>query len=754
MSRETPSQTHAAPDPQQIEQLWKATLADRAHALGGSALAPDATYKSTLDDGGLPSTVRDATLSGVGTLGGSLSGRATLGAAAASPAGARATLGEFELLEEIGRGGMGVVFRARQRSLARDIAIKLIRPEAQAESARGQFVAEALVNGLLDHPNIVPVHELGANAQGETFLAMKLVGGTSWKHLLHPTNDAQRRLAAEYDLERHLGVLQSVANAVAYAHSKGIVHRDLKPENVMVGAFGEVLVMDWGIAVDVRERPGADARARHKSSIHTPAGTPCYMPPELAEGRGADIGPWTDTYLLGAILHELVTGHPPHRGDTLLAVLLAAAASTPPSFPAGTPAALAAICTKALSRRREERYANVAEFQAALRDFLRHRDSQKVSAAASQALQRARESVAGNETARVRRYAEFSEAIAGFRQALVLWSENQEARDGERSARLAFAVVALESGDVVLAQAQLEHLEATDRDALSVRERIAAVETARAKARSMARTMRRALVGGTVVVVAGLVAGLVVLTRAQLHNAGAIAKIESERKDIAAQVARQSLERRVRAALHGEPEIEARLVAEGTLANGAALSAKLVEDLGLEPDVERLLAWSPESARALGVTANGRKACVASAGGATRRYELDAAGAATCGAFSADGRVVAVANDSGTAELWKLEEFEAAYVNSIALGGAAECLALDPRAATLASSMGAEVKLWSVANAVQQGSTIVAPRPVVRLQLDDDVLWIVARDGAATDVWRCDARTGNVERRTTIAPPL
>ncbi len=117
-----------------------------------------------------------------------------------------------------------------------------------------------------------------------------------------------RMIAAKgWTIGRHLAVLESVGNAIAFAHSKGIVHRDLKPENVMVGAFGEVLVMDWGIAVDVRD----DLCTVHRNSVSAPAGTPSYMAPEQAEGRGADLGPWTDTYLLGAILHEILTGSAP-----------------------------------------------------------------------------------------------------------------------------------------------------------------------------------------------------------------------------------------------------------------------------------------------------------------------------------------------------------------------------------------------------------------------------------------------------------
>ncbi|MBI5366475.1 MAG: serine/threonine protein kinase [Planctomycetes bacterium] len=276
----------------------------------------------------------------------------------------------LEFVEEIGRGGMGVVYRARQASLFREVAVKVPHADRRGADALARFVSGALVTGMLDHPNICPVHELARAPDGRLFLVMKLVEGTSWKRLLHPETAAERAAAGEYDLERHVELLLGVGNALGYAHSKGLVHRDVKPDNVMVGRFGEVLVMDWDLAVAMEETSATETRAFHRSSVRAPVGTPSYMPPELVEARWQEIGPWTDVYLLGAILHEVVTGSPPHTGRTLMEVLLAAARSAPPTYGAEVPPPLAAVCRRALAARPEDRYPRVEALQAELRRWL------------------------------------------------------------------------------------------------------------------------------------------------------------------------------------------------------------------------------------------------------------------------------------------------------------------------------------------------------------------------------------------------
>ena len=154
---------------------------------------------------------------------------------------------DYELLEVIGEGGMGVVYAARQSSIARTVAVKMLKPSAKVgEEQRDKFISEAVVTGELDHPNIVPIYDLGANDDGALFYSMKRVQGTPWDKVLH-----------QKTLDENLSILLRVADAVAFAHARGVMHRDLKPENVMLGDYGEVLVMDWGLARithDVRQR--------------------------------------------------------------------------------------------------------------------------------------------------------------------------------------------------------------------------------------------------------------------------------------------------------------------------------------------------------------------------------------------------------------------------------------------------------------------------------------------------------------------
>lgn len=528
----------------ELQRRWARTLGPTADL---ERVDPQLTQRPVEVGGTLSSLATvSSTISQVATLGGTLSQQATVGSGASATAATDDPTPGYDLVDELGRGGMGVVYRAKQRSLVRDIALKFIKPEALVGGARERFIAEALVNGLLDHPNIVPVHEMGATAQGDVYLAMKLVGGRSWKALLHPENDADRAAAGGYDLDRHLGILSGVCNAIAFAHSRGILHRDLKPENVMVGEFGEVLVMDWGIAVDIREQPDGDQRAQHKTTITAPSGTPSYMAPELAEGRGRDFGPWTDVYLLGAILHEILTGSPPHRGRSLMAVLLAASESRPPEYPSSVQPGLAAIATTAMAREPQQRYRTISAFQAALAEYVKHRESTTISDGARAKLDALADGAADNAVARNRRYADYAEAIAGFRQALLLWPDNAAAAQGEIDARLAYATTAFAGGDLGLAEAQLDGLGEAD----GLRQRIvSARREAAVRARAATRN-RRLLIGATAAIVIGLIVGALLVNaqraRAVQAEQDALtqrdsARTSQEQAELASSLARERL---------------------------------------------------------------------------------------------------------------------------------------------------------------------------------------------------------------------
>ncbi len=410
----------------------------------------------------------------------------------------------FEAVDVIGRGGMGEVVRAHQKSLDRHVALKrllrLHRGDAEAERL---FLAEALITGRLEHPNIVPVHELGATPQGELFLAMKLVEGRSWQEVL----DTGSR-----DLVFHLGVLQQVCHAVAFAHSRGIVHNDLKPANVMLGSFGEVLVMDWGLAVELdSDAPGVRGRA----AIRGLCGTPAYAPPELLRGDGEAIGPHSDVYLLGGLLHAILTGRPPHAGEDLVGTVRAALDGARPVLDATAPAELRALCREALDPDPRGRPASAEAFRARLDAFLAHRESRLLAGVARERL-RASEALLpgspGSDGERQPVHAGFAEAIAGFGQALALWPENAAAAEELRAARRAWARAALTLGDIGLAEAQLAELEA---DAADVAELRGAVAVARARRTAEAQARRRlrwVTLGAVLAALIGLGTGFAVVS--------------------------------------------------------------------------------------------------------------------------------------------------------------------------------------------------------------------------------------------------
>jgi|GEM_PF-2913163 len=331
---------------------------------------------------------------------------------------------DYTIVQQLGEGGMGVVYTAVQRSLGRNVAVKTIKPEAaRATSARSRFLAEALTTGDLQHPNIIPIHELGTNSAGLLFYTMKQVKGTPWLEEM-----------AALSLADNLDILLRVADAVAFAHSRGVVHCDLKPANVMLGEFGEVLVMDWGLAV-TREDLAAGAEL---------GGTPAYMPPELAVGDHARTGPATDVYLLGAMLYEIIAGHPPHHRARLVEALQAAAENA--IEPLRREERLGRIAMKAMASAPEDRYGGVAEFQKALREWRSHTDSFNLAANAFGLLLDARAS--GD-------YAHYSAAVHVFQQALELWPENDEASGGLARARREYAECAAQREDLELAESLL-----------------------------------------------------------------------------------------------------------------------------------------------------------------------------------------------------------------------------------------------------------------------------------------------------------
>ncbi len=314
----------------------------------------------------------DQTLDATATQGASTSPllAATGGIKLVAPDGT-STSPEFSLGETIGEGGMGVVRLANQAGLRRDVAIKTLRNKAHTEDDRSGLLHEALVTGGLEHPNIVPIYSLSRMADGAPAIVMKRIEGVSWLACMRDPSQAPG-FDGEDILSWHLGVLEQVCQAVHFAHSKAIVHRDIKPENVMLGAFGEVYLVDWGIAVTLDdEKADYLLHASHTNGI---AGSPAYMASEMTTGCGADVGFHTDVYLLGAVLSEILTGHPPHRGNVLIEVLYSAHRSEP-TVAKNAPTELLQICHKAMKPAPEDRYESADQLRRALHDYSTHRSS-------------------------------------------------------------------------------------------------------------------------------------------------------------------------------------------------------------------------------------------------------------------------------------------------------------------------------------------------------------------------------------------
>ncbi|MFM7151090.1 MAG: WD40 repeat domain-containing serine/threonine protein kinase, partial [Gemmataceae bacterium] len=300
----------------------------------------------------------------------------------------------YELKPEIARGGMGIVYAARDLTFDREVAIKVMQPGMSAAT----FNREASITARLSHPAIPPVHAMGALPDGLPFLVMKLVRGETLDRLL------SQRKNLESDHGKYLAAFEQMCQAVGYAHSQGIIHRDLKPQNVMVGAFGEVQVMDWGLArvmhrgqrLDDRleQKPPADQEATLDDVAATVAGqvkgTPAYMAPEQARGEPVDAR--TDVFALGGILTAILTGKPPFLGDGARdTIVRAARADLGDTFArldaSDSDPELVALCKRCLAARAEDRPENgetlarlVASYREGVEEWLKRAEMERVRA--------------------------------------------------------------------------------------------------------------------------------------------------------------------------------------------------------------------------------------------------------------------------------------------------------------------------------------------------------------------------------------
>jgi serine/threonine-protein kinase len=371
--------------------------------------------------------------------------------------GARGIAVERTLAE----GGMGVVKLGTQVAVGREVAIKTLHPGPIDEPEMLRLLREAWVTGSLEHPNIVPIYDVRVDAEGRPLIVLKRIQGVHWGELLSDPDRAKEVLGDSDLFERHLRILIQVANAVHFAHTRDIIHRDLKPENVMVGAFGEVYVLDWGLGVSLV--PDPSGRLPLAADATEMAGTPCYMAPEMiGSPHGGPLSVQTDVYLLGAILFEVIEGRPPHDGASIAAILSQLLTAEPKLGRSPSPE-LAAICMKALARDPADRFESALAFRVALEDFLTHRGSIKLSERATQTLVELREQVAmadpdDAEARAMRIRGSFGAVRFGFRAALEAWPHNPEAERGLREATSLVVEFELANGNPHTARTLLSEL--------------------------------------------------------------------------------------------------------------------------------------------------------------------------------------------------------------------------------------------------------------------------------------------------------
>ncbi|MCE9581410.1 MAG: SUMF1/EgtB/PvdO family nonheme iron enzyme [Planctomycetes bacterium] len=363
---------------------------------------------------------------------------------------------------EIGRGGLGRVVEAWDAKLKRTVAVKLVLDDLPPE-LRERFLREAELTARLEHPNIVPVHDLLGEG-GELRLCMKRVRGRDLATLIAALKRGDAEATKAWSRPRLLRVFQDICLGVAFAHDQGVIHRDLKPSNVMIGDYGETLIVDWGLAKEIGI-PETGARAAvERIPIPAPAdsktvrpgssamtmegdvfGTPHYMPPEQAAGRHSEVDTRSDIYSLGAILHELLTLRPPVSGDSLFEVLsnVRAGLISPP----GAGPELDAICLKALALRPADRYQSAMQLHDEIQLFLEGvKERERNHLLAEEAVAKARDSIAlqkrlkseaviaAGEASKQERHDRTKEAKAAY------WAAQDRAGRLERETVEAFAV--------------------------------------------------------------------------------------------------------------------------------------------------------------------------------------------------------------------------------------------------------------------------------------------------------------------------
>jgi WD40 repeat protein/serine/threonine protein kinase len=413
------------------------------------------------------------------------------------------TNSDYRLIRKLGQGGMGDVFVARQGSLDRLLALKLIKPidgkrrqklmqtgrlEEVEQERRLQFLSEAIVTGDLDHPNIVPIHDVAVTPEGDLFYSMKRVIGTPWSEQIRSMS-----------LDDNLEVLMRVCDAIAQAHTRGVVHRDIKPENIMLGEFGVVMVMDWGLAL-----PTAQYTEKRENSLVTSTGlggTPAFMSPEMATGPVDRIGNAADVYLLGATLFMIVTGKAPHHASTVTECLQAVRENKIREVDAKHHGELLDIAYRAMETDPADRFESVTDFHDAIRDYVRHAGSIQQSWQASQSLEKGVKNAS---------YEEFSKARYQYEAALQQWSENVPAAEGLQRTLVEHADAALTKEDFDLG---LSLLDESRRDHQSLIQKLREGKKQRASREAGLRLMKKVAAAMLLFIVTGGGVGLWIINQ-------------------------------------------------------------------------------------------------------------------------------------------------------------------------------------------------------------------------------------------------
>ncbi len=406
----------------------------------------------------------------------------------------------YDLGRLLGRGGEGEVHEARQLAFARLVAIKTLRHGHGDQRKLRRFRAEAAITALLEHPNIIPIHDLCSDPAGHLQLVMKKVSGKTWREIMN--EDATT-------IDEHVAILLKVCDAMGFAHGRGILHRDLKPENVMVGEHGEVLVMDWGCAIHLGPvSPHPDVPVLH--NLVSISGTPAYMSPEQARGDHAACGTWSDVYQLGAVLYRILTGGPPRNGNDVQLIIAATIRGAPIADPTASsgkriPAELSAIAMAALQADVAKRTATISIFAEALRKYFEHREVLDLVADARREHQLALAHGPEAEDA-------FRRSLCAAEQAVRLWPELQVAQRllvtiGVDAAQQAVESAAYRTARRLAQAAAGTAIKLGDETAVKQAQRLAAVATSKERAGLQRERRVRQLRSATIT--AGSIAGLI-----------------------------------------------------------------------------------------------------------------------------------------------------------------------------------------------------------------------------------------------------